>query len=642
MKKLITLLLLVSFNSWAQQGDVSFEEQITFFPAEDLLNNDNIQWGYFAVPEDWNAPNERKIKLATAILKNFNNSTDTDPIVIIDGGPGSGSIDGIWWWYDHPIRNNRDIILIDARGTGFSSPRLCPDLGNQFFKILAKNQSSAKDEEEKVMAALACKQQLVGNGVNVNAYNSKNIAQDLHAIKEYLRYPNWHVYAVSYGTYVAQVYASMFPNDVKALILDSPISQISEYYTLNTTNYVSSLNRLFATCRNDPKCDAEYPDLEDIYYKVIDDLIKSPITVKVDKSSIEEGVFTYNAEDFKIAIHQALYQKELIEVLPLLIYQFHDRNKDALSALVAAFSSALALDYGMYYCVSCNEALPMNSIEKYQENSNKYPRLNGGLSFYNSDFAVCNKWNATIDTASIAPLQISKLDMPTLIFTGYFDPITPSRNGDSLLLNLKNSSLLAAQDLGHASSYTNHGFELVTKFVNNPVSRLTSKDLPQDSSIDFIKDIYVSGGVSSLGNSISNFDPLFFSPLIIALLILLFAIVIFTISLIRRKDKDWITKILKLLLVVCSIMGIAVLTGLVTALNNTASINYYILAIGLPENWSYLFTLLIAFLGVLIISSLYFMFSLKKIDNRSLIFTVLFSNIVLGGYFLYWGFLTSM
>jgi hypothetical protein len=75
---------------------------------------------------------------------------------------------------------------------------------------------------------------------------------------------------------------------------------------------------VFKACASDPNCNSEYPNLEDIYYKVIEALTKSPITVKADKSIIEEETFTYNAEDFKIAIHQALYQKGLIEVLPLL------------------------------------------------------------------------------------------------------------------------------------------------------------------------------------------------------------------------------------------------------------------------------------------------------------------------------------
>jgi len=438
---------------------------------------------------------------------------------------------------------------------------------------------------------------------------------------------------------VAQVYATEFPDDVKTLLLDSPISDIRDYYTYNTANYVSSLNKLFESCKNDPGCNGEYPDLEDTYYKVVEDLTQNPITVEIDESIVETGTFTYNAEDFKIAIHQALYQNGLIEVLPLLIDQFHSRNKEALGALVAAFSSALGLDYGMYYCVSCTETISNNQMVEYTQNANQFPKLNGGLSFYNSDFAVCDKWNENILNESEEAYEISTIDKPTLIFTGKFDPITPWENGDSLVAQIENSTLLKADNFGHASSFTWKGFEVSNKFVNDPTGQLDKEDFAKFASVNFAKDIHVNGGVAKLGDSISNFDIFFFAPLIIALLILLVAIFVYTIGLIRkRKVKDLRQKILKLLLIISSILGLVVLVGLVLALNSTASINFYILAVGIPENWSYLFTLLLIFFAFVILSLIYFLISINKLDNRSVIFSVLFSNILLGVYFLYWGF----
>lgn len=642
MMNKFTLLFLTVFSvcSFAQQPNLQFEKVTSFYPNDEIINNEDIEWGYFTVPEVWEDTNGRKIKLAVTILKNTSKSKETNPVIMINGGPGAGSIEGIWWWLNHPLREKSDIILVDARGTGFSTPRLCPDLGNELLKILAKNQDATKDEEEKVLAAMVCKQQLITKGINVKAYHSKNIAKDLHALKEYLKYPNWNIYGVSYGTYIAQVYANDFPNDVKTLILDSPISDISKYYTDNTSNYMSSLNKIFKTCKNDPNCNAEYPNLESIYYKVIEELTKTPITVKVDKSIIEEGTFTYNTEDFKIAIHQALYQKGLIEVLPLLIYQFHNRNKDALSALVAAFSGALGLDYGMYYCVSCNEAIPNNSIQAYNDDSNKFPKLKGGLSFYNSDFAVCDKWNDQKSNDIEKAYSVPKINVPTLIFTGEFDPITPSKNGDSLATQIKNSNLIKATTYGHASSLTGKGFKITNDFINAQSTKINSKGFDSNAKTDFIKDIYINGGVSKLGHSINNFELLFFAPLIIALIISLIAIFVYIITLLRNKEKNKSNKIVKLLLLISSALGIGVLIGFVIALNITASNNFYILAFGISENWSYLFTLLFVFLAIVLLTCIYFIVRIKKIDNRSIIFTVLFSNILIGIYFLYWEFLS--
>jgi len=649
MKKFTILaLLLFSIYSSAQLPKIEYEEATSFYPNAEEALQEGIDWGYFIIPEEWDNSDSKKIKLAVAFLKNRSDSKDTNPVIMIDGGPGAGSIEGIGWWLNHPIREKSDIILVDARGTGLSSPRLCPDLGSEFLKILAKNQSPKQDEEDKVLAALSCKQQLIGKGINVDAYNSENIANDLHAIKEYYKYQSWNVYGVSYGTYVAQVYANKYPDDVKTLIIDSPISEISQYYTYNTSNYVSSLNKVFKNCKDDPNCNAEYPNLEDVYYGVIDDLTKSPITVKVDKSTIEAGTFTYNAEDYKIAIHQALYQKRLIEVLPLLIYQFHNKNEDALSSLVAAFSGALGLDYGMYFCVSCNETLPENQIDEYNADARKHQRLKGGLSFYNSDFAVCNKWNNQANDDLVISDELgddqiedpltSAINIPTLIFVGNYDPITPHVNGDSLNNQITNSTLLKAGSYGHASSFTWKGFEMTNKFINDPNTKISNEEFNTKPNISFVQDIYINGGISNLGNSVNAMEILFFAPLIIAVLICIIAVFIYLVSLFRRrKGSKLANKIIKILLIISSIVGISALVGFVLAIKETAENNFYILAFGIPEDKSYLFSLLPVFFVLLLLALVYFVISIKKIEDRSIVFGVLFSNILLGVYFLYWG-----
>ena len=67
---------------------------------------------------------------------------------------------------------------------------------------------------------------------------------------------------------------------------------------------MNSLKKVFSACENDPNCNQQYPNLENAYFETIDQLSKNPITVKVDPNIILSGEFTYNAEDFKIAIQQ--------------------------------------------------------------------------------------------------------------------------------------------------------------------------------------------------------------------------------------------------------------------------------------------------------------------------------------------------
>lgn len=641
MKFLAILLLSFAipfFSVSAQMLGTSFEKSDPFYADIEQDFAKDIEWGFFTIPEAWNNPEGKTIKLAVAILKNKANRKNEDPVLVVEGGPGAGAIESIWLWMNHPVRENRDVILVDTRGTGFSEPRLCPDLGKKFLTILAKNQDPEQDEREKVLAAIACKESLIANKININEYHSENIARDLNALKVKLNYKHWNVNAVSYGTYVAQVYANTFPEDIKTLILDSPIADIGKYYTNNTANYIKSLNKVFEACKNDSLCNSAYPDLERIYYKTIEQLTKNPVTIKVDRSIIENGQFTYNAEDFKVAIHQALYQKQLIKVLPLLIYQFYNENEATLSALVAAFSGALGLDYGLYYCVSCTETLPYNSLTEFNKNASQYQALNGGLSFYKSDFAVCDKWNSEEVDSKKELSELSGLNIPVLIFTGGFDPITPSSNGEALSSCLKNTYHLDRLSYGHASSFTITGSKVVNEFINEPEKRPYFQNLQSSDELEFATKIKINGGVSRLGNSINNFDILFFSPLIIALLISLAAIVFYLVLIITKKNDIASSKLMKLSLIINSALGITLIVGFILALNNVASENFYILAFGLPENYTYLFNLLLMFLGFLLFTIVFFFHNIKKIKERSVIFTVLFSNILTGTYFYYWGF----
>lgn len=640
--KLFLLLCLLPACLFSQTAAFKLKKTSTFFPEAKSINEENIEWGYLTVPENWDKPNGKKVEIAVAVLKNTSNKTDTNPVIYIEGGPGAGGINGIWGWLKHPLRVNCDIILADVRGTGFSLPKFCPDLGKKFLEILAKNQNTAQDEKQKVLAAAACRQDLLVRDIDINEYNSKSIAKDLNALKKALGYNNWNVYGTSYGTYTAQVYANDFPQDIKSLVLNSSISDIADYYNLNTANYASSLEKVFNACKNDPNCNRQYPDLENVYYKTIEKLEKKPITVKVDQKIIPSGEFTYNAQDYKISIQQALYQKKLIELLPLLITEFNRGNKNTLSSLTAAFSGALSLDYGQYYCVSCNETIPYNSIKTFDSNAAKYKKLKGGLSFYKSDFLVCDKWNLgnmTVPKTKNDLSNLSSLQAPVLVLSGNFDPITPSSNGKITAARFKNSLLVNAPVFGHAPGFSKIGAKVIDEFISNPNKKPDVTGFESVKKVNFVTDVELSGGISHLANSLNGFNLLFFAPLLIAFIILLISIFGFIYLFIKKEIDTKVNKFIRILIAAASVLGLFTITGFILAINNTAQENFYILAFGMRSQFGYIFIVQWLFILFTIFSLIYFVFKIKLISNAGVISTILFSLIVFGVYFQYWGFL---
>lgn len=629
--KFLSFLVFISLKLLSQYSEPKYTEKTyeDFFPKWEELKYERIDWGTIKVLESWNTKSEKKIELAFAVIKG--KEQKNNPTIFLQGGPGGSSINGISRWLNHPLRDNGDVILVDLRGTGFSKPNLCPDLGNDILNILAKNQDVNKDENEKMEAALSCRDHLLEEGIDINSYNSTSIAKDLHALKNALKIDVWNLYGVSYGTYTSQVYVNLFSEDIDNVILDSPISSIEDYFDLNTSNYLSSLNFLFQECQNNPECNTYYPNLEDVYYETIQKLAEEPITVEVENGIIPTGKFTYNVEDFKIAIQQSLYQKKLVEILPALIYEFNQGNEDALSNLVAAFSGALGLDYGTYYCTTCYEAINKNSLIEYQEDSKKEKRLRGGLSFYKSDYDVCNKWNlksnSTLDSINFN----NGIEKPLLLFSGGFDPITPVRNAEFIDESLKNSIHINFPYQGHGTSFSNTGKKILNDFISK--NTIDPKDYNLNEPITFVTNINLKGGIAKFAGSLGKFDLIELIPIIIALLTIVMTVINFLSHILRvkRKKKGFI-----LIYTLASLLSLGFISTLIYAIQNTAKDNFYILALGLPEKYSFLFYFPYVSLSLFLIITLFYVIYYKNIKEKTLLFAGLFSFFIYHLYLFNW------
>ncbi|WP_046744461.1 alpha/beta fold hydrolase [Kordia zhangzhouensis] len=642
-KTIISILcafVMTTFFTLTHAQDVTFETTDSFYEGVKSLEKEDITWAVLTIPENWDAPKKRKIQLAVSILKNKSGKKEADAVVFIQGGPGDKSVENLWSWLDHPLRETNDIVLFDLRGTGLSKPRLCKNLGEEFFQILSKDQSPAEDEQQKIAAVLECKEDLINRGIDIEAYNSTSIAKDIHALKQSLPYQKWNVYGVSYGTYMSQVYASMFPEDINSLILDSSISDIKTYYAENTSNYMQSLSKVFSACENDEACNKAYPDIEKTYYEVIADLEKQPLTVPVSKEILASGQFTFNAEDFKIAIQQALYNKKFVEVLPLLIYEFKNRNETVLGNLIPSFSSMLSMDYGMYYCVSCTETLPNNSLDAYKKDVAKYGKLANGLAFYKSDFSVCDKWNTGKVDSLYSSHDLSNLKeaaYPVLVFAGAYDPITPASNGKATVSKFANGYEVKANAYGHVPSLSNIGDQVVANFIKDPSKAPKADMFESDASLTMVQGITSNKGVANMGTMFSQWDPMLWLPLALAVGLMISFIIAHSIRLMKQRQMKLSDKVIRILNVITSTLGIITFGGLLYAIMDMSGSNSFALAFGLPERYDFLFTIMLVFVVILAISTLYFFISMKKLKDRSILFSVLFSNMLIATYFFYWG-----
>ena len=166
--------------------------------------------GFLERPENPSDPDSARIRLRFIVVPSLSPNPLPDAFTVINGGPGASSIDlyadsaGVF----APILRERDIIVLDQRGTGGSNPLDCPDLE-------AMNLDFAADRIRA--ATLACLDGLPGDP---RFYTTSLAVRDLEALRIELGYAALNVYGVSYGTRVAQHYARRYPDAVRTLIID--------------------------------------------------------------------------------------------------------------------------------------------------------------------------------------------------------------------------------------------------------------------------------------------------------------------------------------------------------------------------------------------------------------------------------------
>ena len=154
--------------------------------------------GTFEVYEDREAASGRKIPLKIVVLPALGNEPKPDPLFFLAGGPGGGAADmasGIKPAFAR-IQSERDIVLVDQRGTGDSNPLKC-ELDEDSLEELSKADEMPLDELR------AC---LEGYDADAKLYTTSIAMDDLDDVRQFLGYGAINVYGGSYGTRAALVY----------------------------------------------------------------------------------------------------------------------------------------------------------------------------------------------------------------------------------------------------------------------------------------------------------------------------------------------------------------------------------------------------------------------------------------------------
>ncbi|MBZ0294656.1 MAG: alpha/beta hydrolase, partial [Anaerolineae bacterium] len=166
-----------------------------------------VACGTVTLPQDRLHPQERGLDIAVAVFKARSSSPAPDPLIFLDGGPGSRTLDAFvsgLGTFPRRLNQQRDFIVFDYRGIGHSNPALtCPE---------------SLDATDDSWVSV-CRARYAAQGVDVTDFTTRDNAADAADIMRALGYDSYNVWGGSYGSSVALTLLRDHPENVRAAIV---------------------------------------------------------------------------------------------------------------------------------------------------------------------------------------------------------------------------------------------------------------------------------------------------------------------------------------------------------------------------------------------------------------------------------------
>lgn len=397
------------------------------------------QCGTYEVWENREAKQGRKIPLRVVVVPALAPQPEPDPLVYLAGGPGQAASKSHSLQAVERVHRNRDIVLVDQRGTGASNPLACnphpPDAPlNEFF-----DDNYREDSLRKCLASYG--------DADVRLYTTPIAMDDLDEVREALGYDKINLWGISYGTRAALVYMRQHPEHVRTTTLDG-VAPLSLYLPL----YVArdgqrALELVFAHCEKDAACAKAYPDLRARVEALVERLKKEPVHTRVAHPLTgvsEELTLSYSA--FTSALQGELYAPELAALMPLVLDRATHEDWNPFVALSYGIGAGMekTMSQGMFLSIVCAEDAPFVTEEDVVREA-KGTWL--GENPMRGIMKACKVWpRGTVPKSYREPVTSS---VPTLLFSGELDPVTPPSWAEDAMKTLSRSRHVVVPGVGH-------------------------------------------------------------------------------------------------------------------------------------------------------------------------------------------------
>ncbi len=400
-----------------------------------------------AVPEDPADPDSEPLDLFVARVRSLNANPAPVPLLLINGGPGGSSVDLYLQTRAAfgPTLRDRDIVLLDQRGTGRSLSGLSCDTpeGLELETATASELSAAV---ETCIAEFPRDPALFTTSIAV---------RDIEALREALGIDQWNIYGVSYGTRVAQHYLKRFEDRVRAVILDGVVPAELTLGPDIARDAQAALDALFDRCAGTPECSERFGDLQAKFRSLLDRFENDSIEIMIaDPVTGDPALFELAGIHLQSVVRLMSYADTTAALLPLVIDEAFKGNYEPLAAqadlLIESVSDSLG--FAMHNSVVCTEDVPFFPAVDDLDNDGvaggtaaAAPYL--GTTIVDGLATICATWPTGLRDPDFSEPVVSA--RPVLLLSGENDPVTPPAYADRVAAGLSNARHLVGAGKGH-------------------------------------------------------------------------------------------------------------------------------------------------------------------------------------------------
>jgi pimeloyl-ACP methyl ester carboxylesterase len=436
MKSIIAALaFLFAAHAWAGVGDLRSKT------CDDPKLQKQAKCSTYTVWENRAAKSGRTIDLNIVVLPANGPDRKPDPLFILLGGPGEAAAsNGAQWYLDDPTRKSRDLVFIDARGTGKSNGLSCPIANDAplqaYMPIL------------NIDVIKPCRLELQKHA-DLRYYLTTYAMDDLDDVRAALGYDKINIDAGSYGTGATLVYIRQHGEHVRAATLWSSTALTQPMPMYFATDAEGALRNVFRDCYAEAACKAAFPTLEADYKRAVQKIESGPVQLAVtDPRNKKPTQVTLDADAFAESLRAMLYRPESMLSVPLLLHKAAGGDYKAFADFQIERNVGLNHEIadGLWFSITCTEDVDRSDLQQahargqgtFLADHRNGPHIEG-----------CKGWPRGTLPAGFG--EEVKSDVPVLIVTGDNDPATPPSAGKAAMSRLTNARQIIIPYGGHSS-----------------------------------------------------------------------------------------------------------------------------------------------------------------------------------------------